>query len=96
MRKGTGHPTSQSRWLSTSVSLKGTPQRTDRIWDIPFFLFLAMGKDFLGKAVCDRKLCYSIRLILLLLLRHMQLLLHDVFYNVAPVCSTLHQFKQFI
>ena len=34
-RKGTGHPTSQSRWLSTSVSLTGTPQRTDRIWDIP-------------------------------------------------------------
>ena len=34
-RKGTGHSASQSRWLSTSVSLTGTPQRTDRIWDIP-------------------------------------------------------------
>ena len=31
----TGHPTSQSRWLSTSVSLTGSPQRRDRIWDIP-------------------------------------------------------------
>ena len=34
-RKGTDHPTSQSRWLSASVSLTGTPQCTDRIWDIP-------------------------------------------------------------
>ena len=43
-RKGTGYPTSQSRWLSTSVSLTGTPQRTDCIWDIPlplpFYSFL--------------------------------------------------------
>ena len=38
MRKGTGYPTSQSRWLSTSVSLTGTPQRTDRIWDIPLLV----------------------------------------------------------
>lgn len=26
-------------------------------------VLLVIGKDFIGKAVCDRKLCYSIRLI---------------------------------
>ena len=34
-KKGTGHPTSQSQWLSTSVSLTGTPQHMDCIWGIP-------------------------------------------------------------
>ena len=35
-------------------------------------------------------------LLLLLLLRLTQLLLHDAFNNVAPVCSILCQFNQFI
>ena len=43
VRKETGHPTSQSRWLSTSISLTGTSQRTVHIWDIPLPLPCTLG-----------------------------------------------------
>ena len=44
-RKGTGHPTSQSRWSRTNVLSNGHfPQRTDRIWYWPLhFYFTSEG-----------------------------------------------------
>ena len=33
--------------------------------------------------------------VILLLLRHTQLLLHDAFYNIAPICSTRRQFIKY-
>ena len=36
-RKGTGHPTSKADGSGQVSSLTGTPQRTDRIWDLPFY-----------------------------------------------------------
>ena len=46
VRKGTGHPTSKADGSGQVSSLTGTPQRTDRIWDLPlplpfFHRFLA-------------------------------------------------------
>ena len=34
-RRGTGHPTSKADGSRQRSSLTGTPQRTDRIWDLP-------------------------------------------------------------
>ena len=38
-RKGTGHPTSKADCSGQVSSLTGTPQRTDRIWDLPLPLY---------------------------------------------------------